>query len=142
LRGGGGGGGGGGGSGGGGCLYSRGFSNYMFNLFSRPPVLPRHAPGIFQRAAGRGRRSRRVSDGRADSTAKIPRRIGETVFSHTPVKGTEDFIKRRRRRMIRFDFCAAQPRLFERRLFDVSSIGGARATADPSSLGTCHVSSP
>lgn len=42
-----------------GCLYSRGFSNYMFNLFSRPR---RFAPGILQRGWGEARGSRVVGE--------------------------------------------------------------------------------
>lgn len=67
------------------CLYFRGFSNYMFNLFSRsapfPPLFTSLAPGIFRRGESQGRDERFH---REDSAA-YRRRPG---FSHPPlVKG-------------------------------------------------------
>lgn len=67
----------------GGCLYSRGFSNYMFNLFSRS----RLAPGIFRQVAGPGekippRGSHGVSEGeRVLSHPSLRQRYTRTLLS-------------------------------------------------------------
>lgn len=72
----------------GGCLYSRGFSNYMFNLFSRPlssspPLLPSR-PRDFP--------ARRVTAGEGGGRGEIPpwrfRGRRRAVLSHPLVKAT------------------------------------------------------
>lgn len=71
-------------------------------LFSSPSPVP---PQGFSGAAsyGGGRRWKR-----RDSALKIPRE--ETGGSLSPPRQSyEDFMKHRKRRMIRFDFCATQP---------------------------------